>query len=708
MPSSTQSRVKALLHPKNVVLAGASDRPGGWPARIQANLARFGYRGELHMVNPRRETVLGQISHRSVRDVPGGPDHLVVLVPAVAAVSTVVDAVAAGARSATIFSNGLTQQQLCELAGLGKEHGIGISGPNCLGNISVPARLVTTPDSRLGDISDGPVAIVGQSGGIVTAINRALVARGIGSRYMVSSGNETCLTTADYLRFFADDPQIRVVVAFVESLRDPQAFAGACDQLAAVGKHLVALKVGRSATGREAAASHTGALAGSYDVFEAVTGTRGVITVGTLEHAIEACEFLSRVPAPRGGRLAVVTVSGGVRELALDSAHAHKTALYEPEGETARALRQLAEDDELEVSNPLDTSFAGLSDPRHVVRCAESFASDPDVGLVLVQEELLTQAAPYKESVLATFNEAFQGGVVAGPSRTPVALFSMAPTQVTQFGRELRERLPNLSFLQGLDPAMAISAALLKSGAAAQRSAPLSDEPAQAARTADALTLLNSVAEMTEPSTKELLRLYGFETPAEVYVTDPDSAADWASSTGLDRFVVKAVVPGLAHKSDQGAVVLDVRDSKDVRHACARILEKLPATTGFIVAEQVRVQHEILLSFETDPEVGPYVAVGHGGTTAELYPSIAILPPRCSREDIQKALETIPLGTILQGWRGGTAADMEAVVKAVQTMGIVAAELGTALKSIEINPLATLADRPGVLVLDALGRGNHE
>lgn len=700
-PWPAERGIGALLSPRNVVLAGASDRRGGWPSRIQENLRRFGFAGQVHMVNPRRDVVLGQVSHKSVGEVPSGPDHLVVLVPAANAVRTVKDAVQAGARSATIFSNGLTDGQLTMLSGIARDEGVAISGPNCLGNISVPARLVTTTDSRLAEIIDGPVAVVGQSGGVVTAFNRALVSRGIGARYMISSGNETCLATSDYLDFFAADDEIRVVVAFVESLRDPVKFIEACERLAAAGKRLVALKVGRSAISRQAAASHTGALAGSYDVFQALMAIHGVVTVGTMEHAVEACEYLSRVPAPVGGSVAVVTVSGGVRELALDSAHAHNASLYVPRGEVEAGLRALVGND-LDVSNPLDTSFAGLSDPLHVVKCVEEFGRDPEVGLVLVQEELLTNPAPYKEKVLATLNECFLRGS-ALETATPVALFSMTTNSVTAFGRDLRARLPNLSFVQGIDAAMAVAGALLKTGDARRTHPAVPAAPIDVARVSKALALLPAQStEITEPNAKALLRLYGFETPRECVVGSPDEAAKWASSVDASRFVVKGVVPGLAHKSDSGAVRLGLADGEDVRAACGEILETLPSTIGFIVAEQVGVQHELLLSFDRDPEVGTYVALGLGGTDVELHGDVAILPPRCTAEDVRRALAGIPLGRVLRGWRGASPADLDSVVRAVQMVGVMAGELGESIASVEINPLATLQDRPGVVVLDAL------
>ncbi|HZE32486.1 MAG TPA: CoA-binding protein, partial [Actinoallomurus sp.] len=284
--------VAALLRPRSVAIVGARDRSGTWPDRIRGNLRRFGYPGPVFAVNPRRATVWGEPCYPDLVSLPEPADHLVVLLPAPAAVEVLRGARRAGARSATVFSSGFGAEDglLGQLRDIAAVDGLAISGPNCLGNISVPASLVTTTDSRLAELREGPVAVVGQSGGIVTSFNRVLVDRGVGTRYVVSSGNETCLTTADYLRFFARDDGVRVALAFVESIRDRDAFFAACAEMIAAGKHVVVLKAGQTPESRQAAASHTGALAGSFAAFAAVAEQLGIICITGMDLAVEACE----------------------------------------------------------------------------------------------------------------------------------------------------------------------------------------------------------------------------------------------------------------------------------------------------------------------------------------------------------------------------------------------------------------------------------
>lgn len=687
--------VRSLLNPASVAIIGANDRPDAWPERIRQNLLRFGFEGEIFPVNPKRDQLWGGPCYPSAGDLPTPADHLIVLVPAAFAVEAVRQGAKAGSRSATVFSGGLDEAQLEELRDLAQEYGVAISGPNCLGNISSAVPLVTTTDSRLDKIKVGPVAVVGQSGGIVTALHRSLADRGIGAKYMVSSGNETVLTTADYLNYFAMDDDIRVVVAFVESIREREAFFSACDDLHRRGKRVVALKVGRSPESQAAAASHTGALAGSLEAFEAVGARHGIITVPTLELATEVCEMLSRVPVPTGGEVAVVTVSGGVRELALDGAHLHGVKLAQPTAAVEARLTEII-GAEMDPTNPLDTGYAGLSDPRNLVACVEAMASLPSVGLVLLQEELLGRPAHHKEETLDLFNESFPEGCVNGTG-TPVALFSMTTTNVTDFGREIRDRNGNLAFVQGIDNALAVAGSLVASAARADRP---DLQPERAAKAKELLAGLP--ASLSEADAKRLAALYGVSSPDEGEVRTPAEVEEWAESHVPGPFVVKVVAAGLRHKTEGGGVQLGLATPGEAKAAAERILAAYGEIDGFIVARQAAVGTELIVGFQNDREVGPVVAVGLGGTSVELYADVKLLPVPCSPAEAEAGLRATAAGRVLDGFRGAQPGDMAAAAEAVAAVAAMAAELSDEVDSFEINPLRVLERGQGALALDAL------
>ncbi|HXL32981.1 MAG TPA: CoA-binding protein, partial [Bradyrhizobium sp.] len=230
-PSSDASdivkRIHAMLHPRNIVLVGATDKPGNYAERIWNNLIKYQYEGGLYPVNAKRETIWGVPCYKDFASLPEEPDHVLVLVPARFTVQVIRDAAAAGARSATIVTSGFSELQddesqrlAAELQAAIRETGLAVTGPNCLGNLSAGERLFTNIDDRVVTMEAGPVAIAGQSGAIVMAIRQALEDRGVGVGYMVTTGNEAGLETPDLMAYFAADPSIRVIVVYLEGVRN--------------------------------------------------------------------------------------------------------------------------------------------------------------------------------------------------------------------------------------------------------------------------------------------------------------------------------------------------------------------------------------------------------------------------------------------------------------------------------------------------------
>src|ERR1700732_3851079 len=335
--------VHAMLHPRNIVLVGATDKPGNYAERIWNNLIKYKYEGGLYPMNAKRETVWGVPCYKDFASLPDKPDHVVVLVPARFAVQVVRDAAAGGARSATIVTSGFSELQddesqrlAAELQQAVRETGLAVTGPNCLGNLSAGEKLFTNIDDRVVTMEAGPVAIAGQSGAIVMAIRQALEDRGVGVGYMVTTGNEAGLETPDLMSYFAADPSVRVIVVYLEGVRNTKVFREACKAARAAGKPVIALKLGSSEGGRAAAMAHTGALAGSIETFDAISTREGVIRVRGLGELIETTECFVHADTPKGDRLAGVTLSGGKRGLLIDAFHSAGLS-FAPLSRAARA-----------------------------------------------------------------------------------------------------------------------------------------------------------------------------------------------------------------------------------------------------------------------------------------------------------------------------------------------------------------------------------
>src|SRR3979490_494740 len=318
--------IHAMLHPRNIVLVGATDKPGNYAERIWNNLIKYQYQGGLYPVNARREAIWGVPCYKDFTSLPDKPDHVLVLVPARFAVQVIRDAAAAGARSATIVTSGCSElggggsQKLpAELQQAIRDTGLAVTGPNCLGNLSAGENLFTNIDDRIVTMEAGSVAIAGQSGAILMAIRQTLEDRGVGVGYMVTTGNEAGLETPDLMAYFAADPSIRVIVVYLEGVRNTKAFRAACKAAREAGKPVIALKLGTSEGGRAAAMAHTGALAGSIETFDAISRREGVVRVRGLDELIETTECFVHADPPKGARLAAVTLSGGKRGLLIDA-----------------------------------------------------------------------------------------------------------------------------------------------------------------------------------------------------------------------------------------------------------------------------------------------------------------------------------------------------------------------------------------------------
>ena len=376
----SDEKIDALLNPRNVVIVGATDKPGNWPQRVWRNLKRFEYPKPIYPFNPSRDKVWDTRCYRTFAELPEPPDHLVVLAPAKAVAGILRDAAAAGARSATIMTSGFEEahdeqgRRLgAELRAVIAETGIAISGPNCLGNFNAAASFFSLPDDRAQSLTRGPVAVVGQSGGIAMAIKRTLEERGVFTDALVTSGNETGLTTADYISYFASQPQIKVIACYLEAVHHTNAFLAALRSARAAGKHVVVMKLGGSDAGRAAAAAHTGALAGTMEAFDAVAGRAGALRVRNLDEVIEAVEFLVHAPLPRGRRLGSITFSGGMRGLAARRRRSQRHELSAAVGGDApQALRNPV--GRLDYRQPLGRRFCRTEQQRSLSPLCRDFA----------------------------------------------------------------------------------------------------------------------------------------------------------------------------------------------------------------------------------------------------------------------------------------------------------------------------------------------
>jgi acetyltransferase len=704
---ASKEKVAALTAPRNVVLVGASDRPGSWASRVWHNLNRYEFPGPIYLVNPSRREAWGKPCYPDFTALPEAPDHMAVLVPAASVIDMLERGAAAGARSATVFSAGFGEGFDREAGARGRklaaviaDTGLAVSGPNCMGNVCAKSRLVTLTEERPLAVRPGPVALVGQSGGMMIFTNQALQERGIWPEYLITSGNEAGLAIADYIAFFADQPELKVILIYVEAIARLDAFKSACRMARAAGKSIVAVKLGQSEAGRSAAMAHTGSLAGSVEAFDAVAGDIGVIRAETLDDAIEITELLVHTGAPRGRRLGAVTLSGAYRGLLLDSAERNGLEFPPLAPATTARLNAALTVGSL-VSNPIDGGFGVLSSADNFMASIDALHADPGVDMVLIQEAL--PRAPGSER--AERYIAFVDDYAATKATKPIAFITPISQGQTDYSRAIRAKAPHVSFLQeGYKALRTIASVARREERERLAQTEVMEAPTPERRALVERLRARATAEplaLDEVQSKDVLRAYGISTPAEALVTSPADAITAAERIGYP-VVLKAVSAELTHKSEVGAVALDLATPEQLTAAYDRMTRDLRAhrVTGMLVCRQIRGGLELALGLHRDPEMGLVVMAGSGGVLLELIRDVTFCAPPVGADKARDMLAHMRGGKLLRGYRGALALDADAVVAALVALGRLAVDLEDVVQSVDINPFVALPQ--GGMALDAL------
>jgi acyl-CoA synthetase (NDP forming) len=701
--SELVKNIHAMLHPRNIVLVGATDKPGNYAERIWTNLIKYKYEGGLYPVNSRRETIWGVPCYKDFVSLPDKPDHVLVLVPARFAVQVIRDAAAAGARSATIVTSGFSELQdedsqklAAELQQAIRETGMAVTGPNCLGNLSAGEKLFTNIDDRIVTMEAGPVAIAGQSGAIVMAIRQALEDRGVGVGYMVTTGNEAGLETPDLMAYFAADPSIRVIVVYLEGVRNTKVFRAACKAARAAGKPVIALKLGASEGGRAAAMAHTGALAGSIETFDAISTREGVIRVRGLDELIETSECFVHADPPKADRLAAVTLSGGKRGLLLDAFYSAGLNFAPLSKDATDKLAKMLGPGSI-VGNPLDAGFAAVVDPSVYMQSIKVMIDDPDTDIVIIDSELPKAPHEVRERNLRIVNE------MAGAASKPVVYISTMSIGFTEFTKGLRKSVPHIAVMQGLDRAVGAIKALIDYASLRKEVPDVVSSSSASARATLEKTLKNATgAALDEVASKKLLKAYGIPVSKEEIALDAAGAVRIAKKIGFP-VVAKVVSADILHKSDIGGVVLNLKNPAEVKKAfndiTARVkkLKNKPKLEGILIAQQVKADLELVVGASLDAEMGPVVLFGTGGVDIELMKDVALAGAPLDAAEAKQLIGRTKAGVKLKGYRGKPALHEASVVKAIVGLSNLMADAGTRIASIDVNPFL-INTRTGVAV----------
>lgn len=687
--------ISSLLKPRSVAVIGASSdatKTAGLPVRF---LRKHEFPGAIYPVNPRITEIDGLACYADIDSLPETPDVALVLLGAARAHEAVRQLSRRGTKAAIVVASGFSetgadgarrQQQLHEAAGAMR-----VLGPNTIGLVNVTDSMTLSVSSvlEMDTFPVGGIGVASQSGGILGSLLSRAAARGIGLSKLVSTGNEVDLEIADFVDHLADDPDTSVIALYIESVRNGPKFRAAALKAARAGKPIVAFKVGRSDAGAEAAASHTGALAGSDRMYDALFAETGVIRAESFSELLDIPAALATGRVPKGRRVAILTSTGGAGTLIADSLNIAGLTTPHPDEPTAMRLRALLPGDQATMDrNPIDVTLAGLQ-PSVLRGAIEALQDSPtyDSFVIIVGSSGVAHPSLMADAIGACLARSDKPVIAYVSPHAPAAAALLTARGVPAFAA------PESC-------AVALAGMLRTAGWA---------PPATQVAPAKTIAIdANLSGSLDEAAAKALFAHFGVPCAAETIVTSPAEAEQAARAIGRP-VALKILSSQITHKSDVGGVDINVAPEA-VGKRLAEMQSTVAARTGetitrFVVQEMVPSGAELILGLRRDG-LGSAILLGLGGVTAELYQDTALtmLPQgngisRKAALALARGLKAWPL---LDGYRGRPKADVEALVSAIVSFSEMAAALGDRLVEAEINPLFVLPAGQGVRAADGV------
>jgi acetate---CoA ligase (ADP-forming) len=696
--------LKYFFAPRSIALVGATDDLSKFAGRVLKRVVGFGYQGQILPINPKYQEVGGLPCYGSVRDLPTVPDHVGIAVPAKGVLAVLKDCAARGVPFATIFTGGFGESGTDEGRAMQDEvrqfvraSGMRVMGPNCNGMINFVDGFAMTTSATIagGRIPAGRVGVVSQSGGAgqVNVMWRALEA-GVGISYEVSYGNSADLDALDFARFMIEDDASDVVLILAEHIDGGARLKEVAEMAAEREKPIVVLKLGRTEQGAVAAATHTGSLTGNDAVHDAAFRQYGIIRVDDCSELYEAAMLLRTKRWPRGNRAAATTISGGNGVLLVDAGAAHgiewpaySAATQDKLGEWLPKLGT--------TTNPTDVTNAAIGKKGIFRGCIEAIASDESVDVII---PIMTMSVK---------SDALEIAAAAKAAEKPVAILwtgGCNDDPALTASKLAREGVP--VFRNTLACVKAVRAAMRYGEFRRTRQGRSEPRPPAGMDVSQAKSLLaGAKGPLTERASKAVLAALGFPVTRETLARSRDEAAAIASKLG-GKVALKIESAVITHKTESGAIRLGLSGDAAVKAgfdevmAAAKAYSPGAALDGVLVQEMVGRGVEVMVGLTNDPVFGPVLVVGAGGVYVEVFRDIAYRIPPIGVEEAHDMLRELKSYRLLEGARGAPRADIEALCELVSRLSHAAAQMGNAIRELDLNPVIVL--EKGVRVVDAL------
>lgn len=694
-----------FMEPTGVAIIGASQDYATINGKILKYLLKHNYQGKIYPVNPKYHEIAKLACYPSVAAIPEPVDLALIAVAAARVPAILRDCGTKGVKRAIIFSSGFAETGAegkkiqNEIKNIAKNSNMRLIGPNCLGMLNVATGLIASfsASMEIDKVKAGPVALVSQSGAVGFMLFNLLQEAGVGVNFVVTTGNEADMTAGEGLEYVVENPKTKVILTYLEGLRDGETFRKTAELAAELGKPIIALKVGNSASGQKAAATHTAALTGSGAAYKSYFDKMGILQANDSDEVIDLAQVFVPGKLPLGSRVGIVTMSGGVGILLAD--RSEELGLQVPE---------LSEELQVKVrkvipafgcaQNPIDVTAQSLNQGEEFKKCLKLLLASDELDMLIVAITMATGEMAKKigrdiaEAALDTEKPlvvSWSVGQVAKPG------FDV----LTESGVPLYH-----------SPARAVKAlgalyhyATFKRGWSLPEAVKIKEDRSAKVQAA----LKQSSKALSEHATKEILELYGLPVTKEYLAENAEKAVQIAEKMGYP-IVMKIDSPDILHKTEAGGVALDIRSTEQVKTNFLEMMEKGKAynpqakINGILMQEQVPQGVEIIVGLQRDPVLGSQIMFGLGGIFVEVLKDVVLKPVPLSRVDAYKMLQDIKGAALLNGVRGRQALDQEALVEILLGVSQLAVEAGDTLLSLDINPVMVLEQGKGAKILDGV------
>jgi len=688
-----------FLSPKSIAVIGASDKQGSVGRAITSNIMN-GYKGIVYPISPTRETVFDQKAYKSVLDVPDSIDLAVVItkntiVPVVleeCGKKKIKGAIVITAGFKEVDEEGKKLEQ--KLKDIATKYGVKVIGPNCLGVMNLEPQTMMNSTFLKITPKSGKIALVSQSGAICAALVEDASAQGIGFSAVVSMGNKADMTEIDILKMLADHEQTKVIVMYLEDMGDGQEFLKVCKQITKNNKKpILVLKSGRSPEGAKAAMSHTGALMGSDEIYDAVIKQSGAIRVDTMEELFDYATAFSKQPLPTEGDLVIVSNAGGPAIISTDSCsklgikmakieeiRPKIDAVIPPWGSSRNPVDIVGDADFNRFENVLNEVLAHKNVGSVISMCTPSATLDYDK----LAEVIVKMSKKYKKTMLASLM-----GLDEGITNREILANGDVPYYTYAEGsiRALKAMLRFADWIKTPEGNIA------KFDVDKEKASKVFDKVKEEGRT-----------NLLEEEGLEILSAYGFPLPKSILAKTEDEAVEAANKIGYPT-VMKIASPQIVHKSDAGGVKVNLSSDKEVRDAFKVIVDNAKKydskaeIKGVLIVEMVKGGKEMIIGSKLEPGFGPVVMLGMGGIYVEILKDVTFRLAPFTDQEANDMISSIKTKKLLEGVRGEKPSDVEKLSECIQRLSQLVTDFRE-IKELDMNPVLVMQKGEGCKILD--------